>query len=592
MRYGGLIVLLAAAACGGDGQPNEPPANGTLKIITTTTGSEIDPNGYTVQIDGGASQAVGTGATLESTQAPGTHTVQLAGLAPNCTLQGDNLRAVTVTGDNTASITFAITCAPTVGALTISIQTTGDTPDPDGYRLAVDGKEVGSLDANGSITLEDVKAGTHSVGISGVAANCELQGDNVRATPVAPGNTATQAFTVTCAAPPPEVGTLVVTTVTNGAEPDPDGYTFALDQSAPQPIGVATSVTLANTPAGPHTVQLSGVAASCAADANPLTVSVPSGGTVEAKFTLECTAAGSWATIPSNTSFQLNGVWGSSSTDLFAVGEPGGAFSGAIFHSDGSSWSQQFPTPELVMQGVWGTGPTDVFAVGSGFFSEGGALLHYDGSAWTAMTPPAQPDAGYSAVWGSSPSDVFAVGSYFDDFDKLLIAHFDGSGWTEMSLSGESGLLATDVHGTSGTDVFVAGYRFPGDGYFISHYDGSSWTSFSSEDPGILSGVWANAPNDVFAVGNVSGNALVLHYDGSTWNAMPTPPAGRLSAVWGASPTDVYAVGPDVILHYDGVQWASVSNRGGNNIWGISPAEIYVVGANGSILKGPPQSSR
>ena len=56
--------------------------------------------------------------------------------------------------------------------------------------------------------------------------------------------------------------------------------------------------------------------------------------------------------------------------------------------------------------GVWGTSPSDVFAVGDG------TILHYDGSSWSEMNVPeidgVIPD--FTGVWGASSSDVFAVG--------------------------------------------------------------------------------------------------------------------------------------------------------------------------------------
>ena len=52
---------------------------------------------------------------------------------------------------------------------------------------------------------------------------------------------------------------------------------------------------------------------------------------------------------------------------------------------------------------VWGSSGSDVFAVGGGGF-----ILHYNGTSWTAMDRITSNDL--SGVWGSSGSDVFAVG--------------------------------------------------------------------------------------------------------------------------------------------------------------------------------------
>ena len=67
-------------------------------------------------------------------------------------------------------------------------------------------------------------------------------------------------FSVTCAAPEPTAGAVEVTTVTGGSDLDPNGYSVKLDGGTTQPIGINATVTLANLPAGPHTVELLGAA--------------------------------------------------------------------------------------------------------------------------------------------------------------------------------------------------------------------------------------------------------------------------------------------------------------------------------------------
>ena len=55
-----------------------------------------------------------------------------------------------------------------------------------------------------------------------------------------------------------------------------------------------------------------------------------------------------------------------------------------------------------LLTGFWGSSSSNVFAVG-----EGGTILHYDGRAWSAMSSRTR---GYiGGVWGSFSSDVFAV---------------------------------------------------------------------------------------------------------------------------------------------------------------------------------------
>jgi len=152
-----------------------------------------------------------------------------------------------------------------------------------------------------------------------------------------------------------------------------------------------------------------------------------------------------WSALSSATSYPLVGVWGSSSSDVFAVGEHG-----AILHYDGSTWNAMSSGTSEHLYGVWGGSSSDVFAVGWW-----GTILHYDGSTWSAM------DSGTSndlyGVWGSSSSDIFAVGWHG------TILHYDGSTWSAMSCGTSNPLRG--VWGSSSSDVFAAGW-----GGTILHY--------------------------------------------------------------------------------------------------------------------------
>ena len=75
----------------------------------------------------------------------------------------------------------------------------------------------------------------------------------------------------------------------------------------------------------------------------------------------------------------LSCVWGSSGSDVFAMGN-----SNAILHYDGSNWSSMSGGTSNVLEGVWGNSGRDVFAVGYivSYSPDGGGgtILHYDGS--------------------------------------------------------------------------------------------------------------------------------------------------------------------------------------------------------------------
>jgi hypothetical protein len=67
------------------------------------------------------------------------------------------------------------------------------------------------------------------------------------------------------------------------------------------------------------------------------------------------------------------------------------------------------------LRGGWGSSGTNVFAVG-----ESGAILHYNGSAWSPMSSGTATN--FNGIWGSSGTDVFAVG-----WNGTILHHSDAN---------------------------------------------------------------------------------------------------------------------------------------------------------------------
>jgi hypothetical protein len=407
---------------------------------------------------------------------------------------------------------------------------------------------------------------------------------------------------------PPTTGALEITTSTSGAEPDADGYVVQMDAGAAQAIGPAATLTMSGITESNHRVQLGEVAANCTvAGGNPRTVGIIAGETTTVSFAVTCSATPLlWQNMAggaASSEYALVDVWGTSATDVYAVGllNSEDTSQSAVFHYDGHAWSKHTEENVWVM-GVWASAPNDVFWVGAESFPGGGtdeAIFHFDGSTWSPMTGIGLGRGGaspislfYHSVWGMSASDVFAVGSYRQDGTvSALVAHYDGVRWSKLTLPNAKARILLGISGTSSQDVYAVGYHFLADGTnggFIVHFDGSQWTEVLTEsEPGVLYDVWSISPTDVYAVGYHE----ILHYDGRSWSRTPT--TETLQGVWAASSTDVYAVGGIVnwvMLHYDGQTWTKMSNQalGGSQVWGSSSTNVFVVGGGGSLLHGTP----
>lgn len=369
-----------------------------------------------------------------------------------------------------------------------------------------------------------------------------------------------------------------------------------------------------------------------------------------------------WERISYNPSWDLSGVWGTSKSDVYCVGVDGtSGHEGTAFHYDGSSW-RIVANADRRLWNVWGSSSTEVFAVG-----DSGRMLHYDGVAWsTSRTGPVW--AG--GIWGSSSHDVFIVGgdgNFLDyDMDGGSIFHYDGTAWQRQATSLTHTIDIAGVGGTSATDVyFVGGVRdvypslqhFDGstfdagvslqghhgwediwaaapdavwvvdgidrvdlfDGSFsawtnewappgceweldegatsvwatsrvnafvvagapgtIVHYYGSNWTPMTTGTTSYLYDIWGSSDTDIFAVGQ---EGTVVHYDGTSWDLMPKVTERTLWGVWGSSSVDVYAVGDaGTIIHYDGTEWTAIPSMTQNTltgVWGSSDRDVFVVG--------------
>ena len=606
--------LILALACSGDSL-TVPPTAGVIEVRTSTTGAEPDTDGYTIQVDDQTPLSIGPSASLQTSEvASGSHTVHLAGLAGNCVVAANPV-SVSVTAGQTATVSFAVICSATTGSLQISSTTSGPAPDADGYTVTIDGVERGPLGAAGAMSIEGLTPESHIVGLSGVAANCQVQGENPRAVTITAGAGATVAFEVICTDPPATAGTLRIATITTGTDPDSDGYTIAVDGGATQSIGINTAASLGNVAAGEHSVRLAGVATNCTVQgANPRTATVLGGATAEMSFAITCSAtSGTVQVNVTTTGLQVdaNGyiakLDGSGTGKVVDVtgsvtfsGVPAGnhtivlsdvasncrvadGLERTISVTAGSTGQVTFAitctipslqwtkmnsgTDQYPFATVWAASPNRAFTaghkeLGDACFADN-TIRSYDGGAWTPMTAPifAGPEAvrypEHSGMWGSSASNVFLVGAVLDDGclkDGVSIFHYDGSGWSSQWLAGGS--------------------------------------------VGPLS-VWGRSADEIYIVGTKNNRPLVLSRNGTAWTEMSVLPGADgegvwLRAIWGSSNSNLYAVGGSppngsrgIILHFDGTGWSRVTipeTAGIADIWGNAADNIWAVGDAGRIL--------
>jgi hypothetical protein len=105
---------------------------------------------------------------------------------------GDDLTGPTA---QTGSAPASQPAAPV--SIEVTVRTTGAALDPDGYALAVDGQfyEIGLQELR---TIDGLAAGEHTVWLTGLADNCELEGPAILRFDIASGAAAQADFSVDC----------------------------------------------------------------------------------------------------------------------------------------------------------------------------------------------------------------------------------------------------------------------------------------------------------------------------------------------------------------------------------------------------------
>lgn len=234
---------------------------------------------------------------------------------------------------------------------------------------------------------------------------------------------------------------------------------------------------------------------------------------------------GQWELVFAGLPGALLSIWGSDSSDVWAVGgDPLDGSGPMVIHFDGEAWTRLSTGEQGNLWWVFGFEDGPVYMGG-----EGGVILRYQAvggsGTFTKMTTPGTGTV--FGIWGATPNDVWAVGG-----DSEAIGGFawrlEGEAWVdEPALPADIPANAAiwKVFGTSPSDAWFVGSM----GVSL-HWDGSS---FTPGDTGVGASLFTvHAANGIYtAVGGTASGFIVEYRDGVWTNVTPDPPPQGLAGV-------------------------------------------------------------
>jgi Tol biopolymer transport system component len=583
MRWPRTVALTAALSIGCGSSDDAGVDLPSLEIRTTTTGTELDPDGYSVIVDDDPGQAMGLVDSLVVDPLPsGTHTVTLTGLADNCSVPGGTTVTATVEPGKTATVTYAVVCGPTHGRVVVTTTTTGDSQDTDGYQVQVDDTGQGPIGLNDTLPIGGVSPGDHEVTLGGVASNCNVDGDNPRTVVITAGGEDTASFAVSCVRP---VGTVQVQVVSSGGPADPDGYSISLDRSGVEvPIAISDTVDLTDVPVGSHSVRLGGLTPNCILQsANPVQVEVPLGGTVTVAFTVSCL--------------------GDSQVIAFTGNAPGLLAAFAV-SPDGSGLTRLTPDTLLERDPLWSPDGRKLLLVrvDPSFQAEALYVMNADGSGRTELANSASL---VSYRWSPDGTRIaFSLGRVVNNdlISDLWVMQADGTGQMLLATNAEAPSWSPDGQ-------FIAYVRDIGNIHVrVVNSAGGDDRRLTPDSLSAIMPAWSPDgtriafvsldPNQIRII-NVDGSGLlnltqgVAQDDGPVWS----PDGSRIA--FNSGPTDqpleseVTVVNPDGsgrmdLTHHPGFDLSPDWSPDGSRIVFVrsdnGDNEIYVMNSDGSEL--------
>ena len=288
-------------------------------------------------------------------------------------------------------------------------------------------------------------------------------------------------------------------------------------------------------------------------------------------FTIGGGSGTTCTTITTASTEDLDGISGSSKTDVLGVGK-----NGEVWSYDGSTWTAVSVTgnPGEDLEDVYAIDSTNSVAVGD----NGTVLLESSGS-WSTLTAPTTKDL--RGVWAYSTSEIYVFGK------EGAIHSYNGSSWTSLGSSAGAG-SSDKFEDAWGNSTYVYGLTEKGELFRYTRSSGA-WTEITTCAVGgsiQFEDLWGDGSGNIYLAGDNNTNGVVYKYNGTTCSQVATA-TDDLKGIYGSTSTgEIYTVGKNgYTLYYNGSSWTEV-RRGTedlNDVWVASDGTPFYSGDGGTL---------
>jgi hypothetical protein len=242
-----------------------------------------------------------------------------------------------------------------------------------------------------------------------------------------------------------------------------------------------------------------------------------------------------WQGMVRTSGIHLRGIWGSSASDITAVGLQISKGTAALYRYDGQKWGADGPLPALMtpLMDVWGIG-TERYMIGSAghvFVDDpiGNPAQRFHTTFETDLCPTVvNPSPQLNAISGNQLGNVL-IGA-----DSSRLVTRDSNQWKVLCTPGLV-VHYSAVESVPGTEQYYIGTNYLGlihwqsrDSVLQIHED----RAIAAADQAFIRGIFTDATSRVIAVGD---RGTILAYDGGPTGAVQLSPPSKddLYAVWG-----------------------------------------------------------